>query len=114
MVAANYGGNFLLASRHALVEVATGFDESNRIHREEYWHRSGMDGEILWQMHHKGIRLRHLAGGYDHLFHGKPPEGMSYNQAGYENLPDWGFVRYSLVPLAEGAWRLGGEQCESG
>lgn len=105
MVSANYGGNFLMVSRTTMLSVAQGFDEVSPIHRNEYWHRSGMDGEILWQMHRQGVTLQHLPGAYDHLFHGKPPEGMSYNQDGYQNRADWGLINYATVE-ENGALRI--------
>lgn len=106
-LAANYAGNFLLATRRNLVEVAQGFDETNRKHRQEYWHRSGMDGEILWNLWRRaGVEVSFLKGGYTHLFHGKPPEGMEYNQAGYQNHPEWGLTRYPIVHRQANVWQV--------
>lgn len=93
-VAANYGGNFLLARRGTLIAIARGFDEQSHVHRIEHTHRSAMDGEILWNMYLQGVKVEYLDGGYIHLFHGKAPEGHVYNTKGYSNSRTWGLMEY--------------------
>lgn len=105
MVAANFGGNFFMVSRRTMLDVAQGYDEVNPVHRKAWTHCVGMDGEILWNLYLHGVTVRYFPAHYDHVAHGKTPEGGVYNQAGYRNKPDWGFINHHSVE-EDGATRI--------
>lgn len=87
-----YSGDFLLASRTALVDVGQGYDECNPSHRNTF--QTGMDGELLWNMYHRGIALEFLNQPYYHINH--PKSGRQYSEyrdgVKYENRPTWGWI----------------------
>lgn len=92
-----YSGDFLLTDRNVMINVAQGYDETNDGHRHGF--QNAMDGEILFQMHRKGVTLKFLESNYCHLYHSKERqyESRSYNQNGYENKKHWGFINYASL-----------------
>ena len=70
-----------------------GYDETNFAHRTIS--QTGMDGEILWNMYNNGMRIKLIPTKYMHINHGKPnPYDNSYNDKGYINKSNWGFIDY--------------------
>lgn len=88
-----YSGDFLFATKQTVVESGRGYNEQDEAHRKTY--QSGMDGEILWNMYHHGIRMEFLDSYYYHYNHGHPHthDGV-YRDVKYDNKPDWGLVSY--------------------
>lgn len=98
---AGYSGDFTLVTREVAVNIMQGYDEVNQHHRNGF--QTMMDGESLFQMHKKGVTLKSIDLPYNHLYHGKTRayDSSQYNQNGYENKPNWGFVDYPTKQLDE-------------
>jgi hypothetical protein len=87
-------GDILIINKNFFIESGDGYDETNMGHRVTS--QTGMDGEILWNLHHKGITLMFLQADYWHINHSKigvHTDGI-YNTNGYVNKPNWGFINY--------------------
>ena len=86
-------GDFLLINKNTLIEKSMGYDETNAAHRTIS--QTGMDGEILWNLYNNGVRIELIPLKYQHINHDKPnPYDNHYNQNGYINKNDWGFIDY--------------------
>jgi len=87
-------GDFLLVHKEIFYNVAKGYDETNSNHRKSF--QSGMDGEILWNLHKNNITLEFIEEKYFHINHGHPNkvDGF-YNTDGYVNKDNWGFIDYN-------------------
>lgn len=96
-----YSGDILLCNKETLFENGRGYNELDPDHRVTF--QTGMDGEILWNMYHRGIRLEFLQNPYIHIAHGKPNvyDGV-YRDCKYENKPNWGFVDYNETEIPHG------------
>jgi hypothetical protein len=93
-------GDFLLMKKNTFCNVAKGYDETNPSHRTIS--QTGMDGEILWNLHKKGVSLEFIDDVYSHINHGKPnPYDGEYNMYGYDNKEDWGFIKYNKKYISE-------------
>jgi len=93
-------GDFLLMKKYIFCNVAKGYDETNQSHRTIS--QTGMDGEILWNLHNKGVSLEFIDDVYSHINHGKPnPYDGAYNVNGYDNKDDWGFIKYHKRYISE-------------
>lgn len=93
-------GDFLLVDKNSFIEFGMGYDETNLLHRTIS--QTGMDGEILWNMYNNGMRIKLLPYNYKHINHGKPnPYDNHYNDNGYKNKLDWGFVKYENEIVSE-------------
>jgi hypothetical protein len=93
-------GDFLLLKKETFVKNGQGYDETNLSHRTIS--QTGMDGEILWNMYFSGIRIELIDSNYQHINHGKPnPYDNHYNQSGYTNKLNWGFVDYEHQKVSE-------------
>lgn len=93
-VCAGYSGDFLLIKKDILINIAQGYDEIYPSHR--LGQQTQCDGEILFQLHLNGIGLELINERYGHIQHSKTTEyeGGGYNQQGYKNKKDWGFISY--------------------
>ncbi len=91
-------GDFLFLHRDVFINIAKGYDETNYLHRQSF--QSGMDGEILWNLHNKNVNLEFIEEKYYHINHGHPNrvDGI-YNTNGYENKENWGFIDYKKSEL---------------
>lgn len=91
---AGYSGDFLLIRTDTFINIGQGYDETDPNHRTTY--QTGMDGELLWNLWHKGVNLELIPHAYRHIYHGK--DGRAYdgyrNGIKYNNKPNWGFVNY--------------------
>ncbi len=96
MVCGAYSGDFLLTHRDVMFNDAQGYDETNQAHRHGY--QNACDGEMLFQMHRKGITLKFLDSPYYHIHHGKNRQydSRAYNTAGYSNKENWGMRNYPV------------------
>lgn len=100
-----YAGDLLIVDRETLINYGEGFDETNPSHRTIS--QASMDGEILWNLHHKGITLEFIGKEYWHINHGTVPKAGSYNMKGYINKPDWGFISYPKKIINEKLIEIG-------
>lgn len=92
VIGAYFAGDFLLVDKDTLIKYGEGYDEINPGHRTIG--QTGMDGEMLWNLHRRGVTLEFLDADYWHIEHGRPPHDDVYNMAGYVNKPNWGFIDY--------------------
>lgn len=92
-VCGSYSGDFLMTTRDKILE-AGGYEESTNDVRAGY--QTGLDGSCLFNMYHRGMRLEFVNGPYYHIKHEKNRryDTMGYNQKGYQNPENWGFVKY--------------------
>ncbi len=89
-----YSGDFLLVKTKSIIEIGQGYDEVNPGHRSDK-SQTNMDGEILSNMHHGGMRLEFLKTPYQHIEHSKNAvyDGGIFDHK-YNNKEGWGFVNY--------------------
>lgn len=100
-------GDILIVSKEVFVNAGRAYDETNHGHRTIS--QTGMDGEILWNMHKRGITLEFIDSEYYHINHSKDnvhTDGI-YNMGGYENKSDWGFINYPVVKINEKLFEIG-------
>ncbi len=103
-IAGYFSGDASMFSRHVMFEVATGYNEGNKGHRGNF-HQSAMDGEILWNLYHKGIKLKFLDGPYYHIEHERPADRDGvYDQGTYINDYEWGYSAYPEKQLNENTY----------
>lgn len=106
-LAAGYSGDFLLLRKDMFVDKGCGYDETDSGHRSNF--QTGMDGEILSNMYHKGINPFMIDASYYHLHH---PKNRSYTGSNYreniqyQNKPDWGFVNYRKEKVSDQLYRI--------
>src|SRR3989344_3476282 len=102
-----YAGDLLIVGRDAVITYGEGYDEVNLKHRTVS--QSKMDGEILWNLHRRGITLQFLDAEYWHINHGRPNvhDDSAYNVNGYVNKPNWGFIDYPKKALSEQLIEIG-------
>lgn len=94
IICGSYSGDFLLVSKETFCNIGTGYDEVNQFHRSNS-SQCGMDGEILWNFHNRGVSIELIPLGYNHINHGRSnPYDGHYNMNGYVNKKDWGFINY--------------------
>lgn len=106
-LAAGYSGDFLLVSKKTLLDKGKGYDETDPGHRSNF--QTGMDGEILSNMYHNGVRPQMIDAGYYHLNHSKNRSytGSNYRKnIKYDNKPNWGFVDYTKEKINEQLYRI--------
>ena len=99
-LAAGYSGDFLLALKSVLIDDGRAYDETDPGHRSNF--QRGMDGEILYNMYHKGIHPFMIDAGYYHIDHSKNRNysGSNYREnISYNNKPNWGFIDYKKDKL---------------
>lgn len=100
IICGSYSGDFLLINRKTFFEVGTGYDETNIFHRSNN-SQCGMDGEILWNLHNRGVTIELIPLGYVHINHGRSnPYDGHYNMNGYINKENWGFVDYKRKDIS--------------
>ncbi len=93
-IAGYFSGDATMFSRYVMFEIATGYNEGNKGHRGNL-RQSAMDGEILWNLYHKGIKLQFIDGPYYHIEHERPTDRDGvYQQDTYMNNHDWGYSEY--------------------
>jgi len=93
-------GDFLFLHKDVFVDIAKGYDETNQAHRISF--QSGMDGEILWNLHNKNVNLEFIDEVYYHINHGHPNSVDNvYNMNGYENKDNWGFIDYQKTKIKD-------------
>lgn len=99
-----FPGDFLLAHRDDLINLAQGYDETNENHRRRVA-QTHMDVEILLQMNYHGIRPFFLNGHYWHFDHPKSHDYQNSmrNVQGYKNREGWGFEFANKKELSEDA-----------
>jgi hypothetical protein len=91
-------GDFLFLHKDVFVNIAKGYDETNPSHRISF--QSGMDGEILWNLHKKNVHLEFIDEIYYHINHGHPNQVDNvYNTIGYDNKDNWGFIDYTHTKI---------------
>ncbi len=106
VICGGYSGDFLFVSRDVLIEKGRGYNEEDHDHRQKERWQTGMDGELLWNLHNNGVLLEYLNSQYYHIKHGnsapqvqsgrKQVDGYYKLNAHYQNKPDWGFfTRYT-------------------
>jgi len=106
-ICGGYAGDFLFVARDTLLNNGHGYDEEDESHRQyERW-QTGMDGEILWNLHNHGVKLAFLNAPYYHIAHSgiapqvswgrKLLDGSYKMNAFYKNKPDWGFINYTHI-----------------
>jgi len=89
-----FSGDFLLCSKQNFETCGKGYDELSDGHRT-HLHQTSMDGEILWNMHKNNMSLCYINSPYFHITHPVSfSHDSSYNQNGYNNKPNWGFIDY--------------------
>lgn len=94
-----YSGDATLMSRELFCNVATGYNEKDMNHRNDY-PQSGMDGEILWNLYKRGKKLKFIEFPYYHINHERPNERYHfYMNDTYENDDNWGCVNYKKEKL---------------
>jgi len=92
-----FSGDFLFIHKN----IFPGYDENNPYHRSNL-SQTSMDGEILWKLHNENINLEFIESKYSHINHGKDnPYDSHYNQNGYENKLNWGFIDYPKEYISE-------------
>lgn len=90
-----WSGDASMFSRDVFFNVATAYNEKDDGHRTSF-NQSSMDAEILWNLKHKGKKLKFMVSPYYHIYHGHPiPRDNKYAKVKYDNKPDWGFVKYN-------------------
>ena len=90
-----WSGDATMFSRDVFFNVATAYNETDNGHRTSL-NQSCMDAEILWNLLHKGKKLKFLSSPYYHIYHGHPlPRDNNYAKVKYENKSDWGFIKYN-------------------
>lgn len=93
-------GDFLLINKNTLVDHGEGYDETNAQHRTIS--QTAMDGEILWNLHNKGICIELISHPYLHINHGRTHQRDGfYNMNGYKNKPNWGFIDYKKEIISD-------------
>jgi hypothetical protein len=107
VICGGYSGDFLFTARNVLVEKGKGYNEEDYDHRQKEKWQTGMDGEILWNLHNNGITLEFFNTSYYHIKHGnsapqvqsgkKQVDGFYKLNAHYPNKPNWGFVDYPRI-----------------
>ncbi len=86
-----YGGDILLVTKRVFCEFGKGYDETNVGHKSNNLRQTGMDGEILLNMHINGARMKVLSSKYGHINHGHPAKRDGHILwDGYSNIEDWG------------------------
>lgn len=103
-ICGGYSGDFLFVSRKTLTEKGRGYNETDPGHRSTHKWQTGMDAEILWNMHNRGIYKKFLMTPYYHITHGnsspetslgiKQVDGIYRLNITYENKSNWGFIDY--------------------
>lgn len=98
-----YSGDWLMVEKSVILD-AGGYDETCQDHRNYNLWQTGMDAEILWNLHHRGTTLKELDTHYYHIKHGnsvghiatgrRQLDGLYREGVNYTNKPDWGFVNY--------------------
>jgi hypothetical protein len=116
VICEGYSGDFLFVSRDTLIEKGKGYNEEDSDHRQKEKWQTGMDGEILWNLHNNGITLKYFETSYYHIRHGnsapqvqsgkKQVDGFYKLNAHYTNKCDWGFINYP-VEQAKGVTIIG-------
>jgi hypothetical protein len=104
-ICGGYSGDFLFVSRDILINVGQGYNETDSGHRSSHKWQTGMDAEILWNMHNRGVYKEFLKTPYYHISHGnsspetslgiKQVDGIYRLNITYENKPNWGFIDYN-------------------
>lgn len=106
IIAGYCAGDLMMINKQTLIEYGQGYDETNQHHRTIT--QTGMDGEILWNLHFKGKRVHIINKDYYHINHTHPnPRDMHYNMKGYENKPDWGFINYNKKIISDKLIEIG-------
>ncbi|HEY4506722.1 MAG TPA: hypothetical protein VJH71_00970 [Candidatus Paceibacterota bacterium] len=105
VIAGYFAGDFLLIDKHTAINYGGGYDETNPGHRTIS--QTGMDGEMLWNLYKKGITLQFLDANYLHIEHKRPAHDDVYNQDGYTNKPNWGFIDYPKKIISEKLIEIG-------
>lgn len=103
-VCGGYAGDFLIVERNTLIEKGRGYNEEDPGHRQRDKWQTGMDSEILWNLHNNGVTLEFLHSPYIHIKHGnaapqvstgrKQVDGVYRLNTHYTNKTDWGFINY--------------------
>lgn len=100
-ICGGYSGDFMMVCRSSMMDIARGYNEEDDMHRVTY--QTGCDGEILWNMYNKGMKLEFINDPYIHLEHGKSRQYDGYRMyAKYDNKPNWGFVDYESEEVVPG------------
>lgn len=104
-ICGGYSGDFLLVDREVLLQNGRGYNEEDTDHRQKNKWQTGMDAEILWNMHNNGTTLQFLNAPYFHIKHGnaapqvqtgvKQVDGFYKINAHYKNKDDWGLINYN-------------------
>lgn len=103
-ICGGFSGDFLFIERNTLIDKGCGYNEEDVSHRQYDRWQTGMDGEILWNLHNNGITLKYFESPYYHISHsGLAPQvawgrklldGAYKMNAHYSNKVDWGFIKY--------------------
>lgn len=106
VIAGYFAGDIVIVDRNTITKYGGGYDETNPRHRTIA--QTGMDGELLWNLHREGITLQFLDADYWHIEHDRPvSHDRTYNVSGYVNKPNWGFVDYPKEVLSEKLFEIG-------
>lgn len=108
-ICGGYSGDFLFVSRKTLTEIGQGYNETDPGHRSMHKWQTGMDAEILWNMHNNGVYKKFLMTPYYHISHGnsspetslgiKQVDGIYRLYITYNNKSNWGFIDYKQEVL---------------
>ncbi|MFA5758093.1 MAG: hypothetical protein WC942_01760 [Clostridia bacterium] len=105
IVCGTYSGDFLLCTQRCMVEYGRGYNEESANHRKTF--QTGMDGEILWNMHNHGAHLEFCNQPYVHIYHGKDRTYDHYEgNITYNNKPHWGFTQYACTKINDSCQKL--------
>ncbi len=104
-ICGGFSGDFLFISRDVLINKGCGYNEEDISHRQQDRWQTGMDGEILWNLHNNGVKLKFFESPYYHISHSgiapqvswgrKLLDGAYKMNAHYKNKPNWGFIDYT-------------------
>jgi len=89
-----YSGDATFMHRDVFIKIATGYNETMPEHRLGNG-QTGMDGEILWNLHFKGIEPVITGLQYFHINHERDSgKNYAYFQEKYTNRKNWGYIKY--------------------
>jgi len=98
VICGGYSGDATLFHRDVFNEIATGYNETDEGHRTPNGQAS-MDGEILWNLHNKGVKTVIVDIVYYHVTHPRQPKDSSYSRESYTNKQGWGYSNYEWTEI---------------
>lgn len=86
-----FSGDFLFLNKEVFINKGMGYNEKDSYYKNLKVQTS-MDGEILWNLHYNGIKLKFLDSYYYHVDHEKISFNGRYLMEKYDNIKDWGLL----------------------